>query len=122
MASKNPKSLKVPEEFPRTETEVYILLSLAPGSRYGYAIMKYVLSLSDGRIALSTGTLYGALKRLLEQGWIERRVDKNPHPESGRIRKEYSLTTAGKRILQAEVGLLQSLVRTISRQKAGAKG
>lgn len=44
----------------------YILLSLAPGQKHGYAIMKDVEALSDGRLSLSTGTLYGALKRLLD--------------------------------------------------------
>ncbi len=51
-----------------------ILLSLAPGPKHGYAILKEVETLSDGRVKLSTGTLYGAIERLLDQDWI-RRVD-----------------------------------------------
>ena len=57
---------------PLTETTFYILLSLSPGSSHGYAILKDVERLSEGRLVLSTGTLYGALKRLLERDWIER--------------------------------------------------
>ena len=47
---------------PLTEATYFILLSLALGPRHGYLIMKDVRSLSRGRVTLSTGTLYGALK------------------------------------------------------------
>ena len=94
---------------PLTETTYFILLSLAHGPRHGYAIMKDVSQLSRGRVALSTGTLYSALKRLLDQGWISRSAD----PESntnGRGRKAYILSSLGQHILEAEVGRLQGLV------------
>lgn len=94
---------------PLTEATFFILLSLAPGAQHGYAILKEVEILSEGRIVFSTGTLYGALKRLLEQGWIER-VDNPEALESGRPRKEYHLTDLGQRILSAETERLQSLV------------
>lgn len=71
--------------------------------------MKEVETLSVGRVTLSTGTLYGALKRLLDQGWIER-FDNPAAIESGRPRKEYQLTDDGRRILSAEVARLESLV------------
>lgn len=86
------------------------MLSLAPGPKHGYAIMKNVCSLSEERIVLSTGTLYGALKRLLEQGWIERLDEAGPD-ETGRPRKVYTLTALGRRILAAEIERLQALVR-----------
>lgn len=95
---------------PITEATFFILLSLAPAPLHGYAIMKSVQSLSDERIILSTGTLYGALKRLLEQGWIERAGEAGPH-ETGRPRKAYALTPLGRQILAAEVERLRALVR-----------
>jgi DNA-binding PadR family transcriptional regulator len=96
---------------PLTETTFYILFSLAPHPNHGYAIMKEVLSLSDGRIDLSAGTLYGALKRLLDEKWIER-IEEDPAPsETGRLRKAYALTDLGKRILDAEVLRLRALVK-----------
>lgn len=96
---------------PLTEAVLFILLSLAPEPKHGYAIMKDVQSLSDNRVVLSTGTLYGALKRLLEQGWIERVEDtEGAAEESGRPRKAYALTDRGRRIMNAEVARLQSLV------------
>ena len=98
------------QPMPLTEATFFILLSLAPVPQHGYGIMKDVETLSEGRIAFSTGTLYGALKRLLEQGWIER-FDNPDAVESVRPRKEYRLTDLGQRILSAEAMRLESLVR-----------
>ena len=96
-------------QLPLTETTYFILLSLAPGPRHGYAIMKDVQSLSQERVVLSTGTFYSALKRLLDQGWIPRAAD--PHNgTNGRVRKAYQLTDLGRRILQVEVQRLAGLV------------
>jgi DNA-binding PadR family transcriptional regulator len=55
-----------------TEPVLLILLSLAEQPRHGYSILKDVEEMSDGRVTLSTGTLYGALRRLLDDGWIQR--------------------------------------------------
>jgi len=97
------------EELPLTETTFFILLSLSPKPEHGYAMMKSVESLSDGRIRLSTGTLYGAIKRLLERGWIKRAEELTTQAD-GRGRKAYVLTRYGKRILNAEVDRLKDLV------------
>jgi DNA-binding PadR family transcriptional regulator len=98
---------------PLTEATFTILLSLAPGQKHGYAIMKDVEALSEGRIRLSTGTLYGALKRLLDQDWIERVDETGPRTgqgEPGRPRKAYRLTRIGRRSLEAETARLERLV------------
>ncbi len=73
--------------------------------------------LSDNRIVLSTGTLYGALKRLLEQNWIERVDDPEPN-DTDRERKAYALTQVGRRILKAEVERFQKLIATARRLQA----
>jgi DNA-binding PadR family transcriptional regulator len=59
------------EHLPLTEPVLLILLSLAGQPRHGYSILKDVEQMSDGRVMLSTGTLYGALRRLLHAEWIE---------------------------------------------------
>ena len=103
---------EIQSNLPLTETTLFILFSLAPGPRHGYAIMKDVRALSDNRVELSTGTLYSALKRLLDQDWIRRAEDPDPKAANdGRKRKAYVLTDLGCSILQAEVDRLQSLVR-----------
>ena len=94
---------------PLREPTLLILLSLSPGPRHGYGILKEVEALSEGRVRLSTGTLYGAIKRLLESGWI-RRVDDPLPNRTGRVRKPYALTELGRRILNAEVERLRKLV------------
>jgi DNA-binding PadR family transcriptional regulator len=109
---------------PLTEPTFYILLSLAPGQKHGYAIMKDVEALSEGRIRLSTGTLYGALKRLLDQDWIER-VDepapRNQGAEPGRVRKAYRLTRFGRRSLEAETTRLERLVSAAQTRRAARR-
>jgi len=102
-------STDILNDLPLTEVSYFILLSLSPAPRHGYAIMKDVRSLSQGRVTLSTGTLYGALKRMLELGWILR-VDDMNGDSSARERKFYRLSLMGNRILSAEVERLDSLV------------
>ena len=96
---------------PLTEATFFILLSLSPSPKHGYGIMKEVKELSDGRIVFSTGTLYGALRRLLEQGWIERVDDPEPN-HTDRERKAYVLTQKGRKVLNGEIERLKSILST----------
>ena len=105
------------QNLPLGEATFFILLSLTPVPRHGYSIMKAVEELSNGRLELSTGTLYGALKRMLEQAWIER-YEAAEDTNSGRIRKTYRLTDLGRRILEAEIARMDALVTT-ARQISG---
>jgi DNA-binding PadR family transcriptional regulator len=105
-----PNLHELPEILPLSESTFFILLSLAPAPKHGYAIMKDTRALSDGRVVLSTGTLYGALKRLLEQAWIRRVEDRGNG--TARDRKAYALTNQGRRVLSAEIERLQKLVST----------
>jgi DNA-binding PadR family transcriptional regulator len=107
-------------QLPISEATFFILLSLATSSKHGYAIMKEVQAISDGRVSLSTGTLYGALKRMLDSGWIER-FDEPDARQTGRARKAYRLTDKGRRLLEAETARMQRLVRAARRRPAGAE-
>jgi DNA-binding PadR family transcriptional regulator len=121
----------LPEQVPSTdhliplrEPTFFILLTLSQGSKHGYAILRDVETLSEGRVSLSTGTLYGALGRLLTQGLIQRVVGDTPENsvegkgyENGdeayssvRGRKAYRLTQFGRHVLDAEIGRLQALL------------
>jgi len=90
-----------------SEPVLMILLSLAEQPRHGYAILQDTEQMSEGRVRLSTGTLYGALRRLLEERWIERFKEQ----DSSRGRQAYRLTAAGRRNLQMEVTRLKHLTR-----------
>ncbi len=96
---------------PLTEPTFYILLSLAPGRKHGYAILKDVKDLSRERVNLSTSTLYTAVGRLLDQELIERLDDDNGEANPGLPRKSYALTDLGRRVLEAEHIRLQGMVK-----------
>jgi len=90
-----------------TEPVLLVLLSLAEQPRHGYSILKDVERMSGGRVKLSTGTLYGALRRLLDDAWIERLEE----DESPRDRRPYRLTSRGRRYLQLEVERMRRLTK-----------
>ncbi|HEY6947082.1 MAG TPA: helix-turn-helix transcriptional regulator [Candidatus Acidoferrum sp.] len=90
-----------------SEPVLLILLSLAEHPRHGYAILQDAERMSDGRVRLSTGTLYGALARLLDEKWIERFKEQ----DSSRGKQAYRLTAAGRRNLQTEVARMRRLTR-----------
>jgi DNA-binding PadR family transcriptional regulator len=105
------------ENLPLTEPVLLILLSLAGQPRHGYSILKDVEHMSDGRVMLSTGTLYGALRRLLDDDWIERFEEE----ESSRGRQAYRLTPQGRRNLQLEVNRMKHLTRLASLRVAATE-
>jgi DNA-binding PadR family transcriptional regulator len=80
-----------------------ILASLADGDKHGYAMMEDIRQFAGVR--LGAGTLYGAITRLEELGWI-RGVDADDR------RKPYRLTASGKRHLEERMGSLDRLVKT----------
>src|SRR5712691_6371584 len=92
---------------PLTEPVLLILMSLADKPRHGYSLMKDIESLSNGRVQLSSGTLYGALRRLLEDLWIAR----FEQDDTSREKQAYKLTPAGRRQLDVEIGRLKQLTR-----------
>lgn len=88
-----------------TEAVFYILLSLDQ-PMHGYGIMQNTEKLSNGRVHLAAGTLYGALNSLTEKGWIE------GVPGSDKSRKkEYQITAAGREIVKGEINRLEELLR-----------
>lgn len=94
----------MPENIALTETTYYILLSLYT-PQHGYGIMQRTEELSNGRIRLAAGTLYGALNTLCDKNWI------TPLPmETGSRKKEYKLTQQGLTVLKHELKRLQQLV------------
>jgi DNA-binding PadR family transcriptional regulator len=80
-----------------------ILSSLANGPKHGYAMIQDIEEFSGTR--LEVGTLYGALSRLEEQGWIE-------PLESADRRRPYRLTGLGLAALQEQLSTMQQIVNT----------
>ena len=95
------------EARPLTEPVLLILTSLAERPRHGYALIKDIEALTKGRVRLSTGTLFGAIRRLLVDSWIER-FDQE---DTSREKQAYRLTPAGRRRLEIELARMKQLTR-----------
>src|SRR3984885_1855138 len=95
------------ETKPLSEPVLLILTSLAAHPRHGYALIKDIELLSGGRVRMSTGTLFGALRRLLEDGWIERFEQE----DTARQKQAYRLTAVGRGQLEIELQRMQELTR-----------
>jgi len=100
---------------PLTESVYYILLSLTE-QRHGYGIMQDVKALTNERVDLGAGTLYGALTSLIEKKWIIQ----IPSPEDSR-RKDYLITAIGRAVLEGELERLRELVQNGEKILAGGK-
>ncbi|MFE7186693.1 MULTISPECIES: PadR family transcriptional regulator [Streptomyces] len=95
------------------EPTLLLLTALADEPRHGYAIAREVELISGGRVKMRTGTLYGALERLLGQGLIE--VHEEQIVDS-RLRRTYSLTAAGRESLAAEAARIAATAREAARR------
>lgn len=106
-----------PESFlPVPHATFHILLALAGGELHGYAIMKDVGQRSDGAVRLGPGTLYGALRRLLEARLVEE-ASERVEPEDYERRRYYRLTPLGLAVARAEARRLDAVLRAARRKK-----
>ncbi len=97
---------------PLTPQVFHILVALADRDQHGYGIMQDVAERTGGGMRLSAGTLYGSVKRMLEQGLIlELRARDRPDSESDDERRRYyRLTSFGRKVVKAEVARLSEMV------------
>jgi len=110
-----------PENFLPLKTNwFHILLSLAAGEQHGYGIMQEVLDRTSGKVRLWPATLYGSLKRLIEEGLIEESSDRPARELDDARRRYYRLTRLGRRVLDAESERLHDLVRILELKRAEA--
>ncbi len=95
---------------PLTPAAFHILLVLADGEKHGYAIMREVAEHTHGSMRLGPGSLYGTIKRMLADGWIEE-SDERPDPQlDDERRRYYRITGVGLKLVQAEAERLEQLV------------
>jgi len=99
---------------PLTPAMFHVLVALADGETHGYAIMKEVEQLTGGTVRLSTGTLYGIIKRLLNDGLIR---ENRKGPRGDERRRSYELTAFGRDVARAEAARLEDTL-TLARRKA----
>jgi DNA-binding PadR family transcriptional regulator len=96
----------------------FVLTALADGPRHGYGIVGEVAELSQGRVRLKIGSLYGVLDRLATGGLIE---PDREEPHDGRLRRYYRLTRDGRRELAEEAELRAATARVV-RARLGLPG
>ncbi len=87
---------------PLTPAMFHVLLALAGEDLHGYAILKEVELRTGGKVRLSTGTLYGIIKRLLADGLIAELRARPAEREDDERRKYYRLTSLGRQLAAAE--------------------
>jgi DNA-binding PadR family transcriptional regulator len=91
---------------PLSPQQFHILLALTDGPLHGYGVIRDVASRTKGRMQMGTGTLYTAVARLLALGLVA----ESKNAESPSRRRNYRLTTVGRRVLEAEALRLEALV------------
>ncbi len=94
----------------------HILLSLAGQEQHGYGIMQEVLERTGGKVRLWPATLYGSLKRLIEEGLIAESGDRPAAELDDARRRYYKLTRLGREVLDLESNRLEELVRILHRK------
>ena len=99
---------------PLSPLEFHVLLVLAPGQLYGYAIKKGVEVQSRGAVTPEIGSLYRSLSRLMERGWVveSRNPPREASPRRGKPRKYYCITSPGLEAARAEARRLQEALET----------
>ncbi len=95
---------------PLPQAQFHVLVALTDGDRHGYAIMQAVEESSSGVVRMGPATLYGTLKRLVDQGFAEE-LARQPDASADSRRRYYRLTGLGQRVCVAEADRLASLVR-----------
>lgn len=107
------KQLSPEDYLPLKPHWFHVLLSLATHEQHGYGIMQEVLERTGGKVRLWPATLYGTLKRLIDEGLIAE-SDERPVAELDDSRRRYyRLTRLGRHVLAAESERLEDLVRVI---------
>jgi transcriptional regulator len=92
--------------------DVLVLKTLTWGPNHGYGVARWIRETTDDALAIEDGALYTALHRMERRGWISSEWGVT---EEGRRVKQYALTPAGRRALQAEMQQWQRYVHAVAR-------
>ncbi len=94
---------------PLSPAVFHILLALADGDRHGYAVMRDIDERTDGVVRVGPGMLYGSIKWLLAEKFLED-APRKARPGDDERRRYYRLTAAGRELLKAEAARLEAAV------------
>jgi DNA-binding PadR family transcriptional regulator len=106
-------SEQVKRFLPLSPAVFHTLLALSDGPKHGYGIMQEAERISQGKIKMGPGTLYGTIKRMLRDHLIEEVDEQTPSASDDERRRYYRLTHTGRKILSAEAERLASLMQVV---------
>jgi len=104
------KKRTIESYLPLTPALFHVLLALADGEKHGYVISKEIARRTDNEVNLSTGTLYGIIKRLLEDAMIEESPQRPDFSLDDQRRRYYRLTKLGKAVAEAEAERMERVL------------
>lgn len=93
---------KLDDLLPLTPTVFHVLVAVASGPRHGYAVAQEVEELTQGRIVMGPGTLYGSLRRMQDAGLLVETDNPGDEGQHAERRRYYKLTPLGSEALRAE--------------------
>ena len=107
-----------PDSFlPLTPAVFHILLALADGEKHVYALMQEVEAMTEGKVQMFPGTLYGSIKRMLAAGLIEESDDRPDPTLHDERRRYYRQTGLGRRVLREEAERMAELMALARRKR-----
>jgi DNA-binding PadR family transcriptional regulator len=106
-----PSQVHPDDHLPLPVATFHILVAVADQDRHGYAIMQDVATRTNGALKLSPGTLYGSIRRMLDEGLIVELSDRQRPDEDDERRRYYRITAFGRAVAQAEAARLATLLR-----------
>ena len=105
---------------PLTPVVFHVLLALAEGPAHGYAVAREVEEVTEGRVRMGPGTLYGSLQRMRDQGLVEEADNPGDEAAHAERRRYYALTPLGRAALRAEGERLGRAARLVAARLGGA--
>ena len=103
------RDIDVERQLPLAPAVLHILIALGDGERHGYAVMQEVSERTGGRVRMSPGTLYGSIRKMLDEGLIEELFNRGAAADDER-RRYYRVTKFGRAVAAAEADRLAALL------------
>jgi DNA-binding PadR family transcriptional regulator len=104
------KKRTIESYLPLTPALFHVLLALADGEKHGYVISKEIARRTNNEVNLSTGTLYGIIKRLLDDAMIEESTQRPDFSLDDQRRRYYRLTKLGMAVAEAEAERMERVL------------
>jgi DNA-binding PadR family transcriptional regulator len=104
------KKKSIESYLPLSSQVFHVLLALADGEKHGYVISKEIARRTGDEVRLSAGTLYGIIKRLLDDGMIEESADRPEFSLDDERRRYYRLTKLGRAVAEAEAERMERVI------------